>query len=93
MARKTELPELFDDAYLARRGVNPDVLEQVTLLAIEIAREGREGRKIGTLFVIADSKQVLEYSKMLICDPLAGHPDALKHITDANMRETIKELA
>jgi len=30
------------------------VLEQYIQLAVEIAREGREGRKIGTLFVVAD---------------------------------------
>lgn len=39
-------------------GVNPDVLESVLTLALEIAREGREGRKIGTLFTIGDAEAV-----------------------------------
>ena len=29
----------------------------------------------------------------MILDPLAGHPGETKHITDPNIRETLKELA
>jgi diadenylate cyclase len=36
---------------------------------------------------------VLRRSRPLILDPLAGHPAAARHITDANLRGTIKELA
>ena len=73
--------------------VNKETIEKVIWLAIEIAREGREGRKVGTLFVISDSEEVLRHSKPLILDPLFGHPDEAKHLDDPNMRETIKELA
>jgi DNA integrity scanning protein DisA with diadenylate cyclase activity len=73
--------------------VNKATLEKVIRLAVEIAREGREGRKVGTLFVISDSENVLKYSRPLILDPLLGHPDERKHIDDPNLRETIKELA
>jgi DNA integrity scanning protein DisA with diadenylate cyclase activity len=73
--------------------VNKATLEKVIWLAIEIAREGREGRKVGTLFVISDSENVLKHSRPLILDPLFGHPDERKYIDDPNMRETIKELA
>ena len=76
-----------------KRGVDGRVLQQTVMLAVEIAREGREGRKIGTLFVVGDSGAVLESSRPLILDPLAGHPDERKHIDDPNVRETIKELA
>ena len=84
---------LFDREFLTKREVNPQVLESVVLLAIEIAREGREGRKIGTIFTVSDSQAVLRRSRNLILDPLAGHPDALKNIEDPNLRETLKELA
>jgi len=73
--------------------VNKETLENVIWLAIEIAREGREGRKVGTLFVISDAENVLKHSRPLILDPLFGHPEAKKRIDDPNMRETIKELA
>jgi DNA integrity scanning protein DisA with diadenylate cyclase activity len=73
--------------------VDKATLEKIIWLAIEIAREGREGRKIGTLFVVSDAENVLKHSRLLILDPLFGHPDERKHIDDPNMRETIKELA
>jgi len=69
------------------------VLEYTIQLAVEIAREGREGRKIGTLFVVSDEEEVLKRSRNLILDPLYGHPDEVKRICDPNLRETIKELA
>ena len=76
-----------------RRGVDTRVLKKVVELAVEIAREGREGRKIGTLFVVGDSEAVLESSRPMILDPLAGHPGEKKCIDDPDLRETIKELA
>jgi DNA integrity scanning protein DisA with diadenylate cyclase activity len=85
--------ELLKEICSERRAVNTRVLEQTITLAVEIAREGREGRKIGTLFVIGDSDAVLRASRPLILDPLAGHPDENKRIDDPNVRETLKELA
>lgn len=76
-----------------KRKVNAKTLEHVVTLAIEIAREGREGRKIGTMFVVSDSNEILKRSRCLILDPLRGHPAGKKRIYDHNMRETIKELA
>ncbi len=68
-------------------------LEEVIQLAVEIAREGREGRKIGTLFVVGDVESVLERSRPLLLDPLYGHPAELLHVDRPDLRETIKELA
>jgi DNA integrity scanning protein DisA with diadenylate cyclase activity len=71
----------------------PAVLESALELALEIAREGREGRRIGTLFTVGKADAVLAASRELILDPLAGHAPARTHITDPNLRGTIKELA
>ena len=87
------LQDLFEDICCGDRGVNPGTLEGIIRLAVEIAREGREGRKIGTLFAVGDAEAVLERTRPLILDPLAEHPDKVKHIGDPNMRETVKELA
>jgi diadenylate cyclase len=84
---------LYEEICSERREVNTSVLKQVVSLAVEIAREGREGRKIGTLFVVGDSGEVVRRSKPMILDPLRGHPDEDKYVDDPNMRETIKELA
>jgi diadenylate cyclase len=71
----------------------PTVLESALELALEIAREGREGRRIGTLFTVGKADDVLAASRALILDPLAGHAPARTHITDPNLRGTMKELA
>jgi diadenylate cyclase len=85
--------EVFEDICTKRREVNSRVLEQTVALAVEIAREGREGRKIGTLFVVGDSEEVLRRSRPMILDPLHGHPEESKRIDDPDVRETLKELA
>ena len=85
--------KVFEEICSEKRQVNAEVLKQTVSLAVEIAREGREGRKIGTLFVVGDSRAVIKRSKPLILDPLQGHADEDKRIVDPDMRETIKELA
>jgi DNA integrity scanning protein DisA with diadenylate cyclase activity len=83
------LAEINSDA----RGVDPRVLETVVVLGVEIAREGREGRKIGTLFVVGDAEEVLRRSRPLILDPLSEHPESARRLFDPEARETVKELA
>jgi hypothetical protein len=75
------------------RRCNKKNLEPTIELAVEIAREGREGRRIGTLFTFGDADAVLARSRPLILDPLAGHPEQARQIRDQNLRGTIKELA
>ncbi len=70
-----------------------DVVVPTLELAIEIAREGREGRRIGTLFTLGSAEAVLDCSRPLILDPLAGHPESARHVSDPNFRGTVKELA
>ena len=72
---------------------DPDVLESLIGLAVEIAREGREGKRVGTLFTFGDEAAVLARSRPLILDPLMGHPESSRNVTDLNLRGTIKELA
>ena len=85
--------KIYEEICSERRDVNTEVLEQVVSLAVEIAREGREGRKIGTLLVVGDSGEVMRHSKPMILDPLQGHAEEVKRIDDPNVRETVKELA
>jgi DNA integrity scanning protein DisA with diadenylate cyclase activity len=76
-----------------KRGVNLRTLQEVIVLAIELAREGREGRHIGAIFVVSDSKKTMRSSRCLILDPLFNHPEDKRHIENADLRETVKELA
>ena len=93
MSTPDEIHEMLVGICNEQRGVNLDTLESVIILAMEIAREGREGRKIGTMFVVSDSEATLAQSHPLILDPLWFHPDEKKRLDDPNLRETVKELA
>ncbi len=70
-----------------------EVLSAVVNLAIDLAREGREGKPQGSLFVVGDSQKVLEFSRPMILNPFQGYPDDQKRITDPNLAETVKEIA
>jgi DNA integrity scanning protein DisA with diadenylate cyclase activity len=50
----------------------PAVIESSLELALEIAREGREGRRIGTLFTVGKADEVLAASRALILEPFGG---------------------
>ena len=89
----TPLEAILDEIDLRDSHASPATLTAVTDLAIEIAREGREGRRIGTLFTVGAETQVLRHSRCLILDPLAGHAIEQRQIEAPDVRETIKELA
>jgi DNA integrity scanning protein DisA with diadenylate cyclase activity len=88
-------PELFStaDTVLLSKGVSPAVFERTLMLASQLATEGREGRPIGTLFVIGDSQTVLAQSRPLILNPFHGYPESERNILDPNVEETIKEFS
>src|SRR3989442_3598487 len=67
---------------------DPDVLESLIGLAVEIAGERGEGRRVGTLFTLGDENAVLARSRPLILDPLSGHPGSSLHVTNLNLRGT-----
>lgn len=82
---------LYD--YLRKIGVRLDVFEAVLNIALEIGREGREGRLIGTAFLLGDSMKVMENSKQLILNPFEGQVVGERLITNKDIHESIKELA
>ena len=84
---------MFENILCQIPDYDPDAILPLIELSIEIAREGREGRRIGTLFTFGDEAAVLAASRPLILDPLAGHPEQARHMADPNLRGTIKELA
>ncbi len=84
---------MFETICEMEKNCETRALEQIIQLAAEIAREGREGRRVGTIFIIGDERAVLTKSHPLILDPLKGHRQDQKRIYDVNMRETAKELA
>jgi DNA integrity scanning protein DisA with diadenylate cyclase activity len=70
-----------------------DTLKTVVDLAVDIGREGREGKPVGTLFVVGDHRKVLSICRPMGFDPLRGYSRAERHLGDAKVREGIKEIA
>lgn len=68
-------------------------LKTVLDLALEIGRDGREGKAVGTLFVVGDTKNVLAESKPAGFDPVRGYKCKERNLFDARVREGIKEIA
>ncbi|MFO0913599.1 MAG: diadenylate cyclase [Pirellulales bacterium] len=70
-----------------------DTLKMVVDLAVEIGREGREGKPVGTLFVVGDTRKVLTSSQTLGFDPVRGYNRRERNLHDHRVREAIKEFA
>ena len=73
--------------------MTPAVFERLLTLASELGLEGREGRPVGTLFVVGDSDRVLSQSHQLVINPFHGYPEAERNILDPRLEETIKEFS
>jgi DNA integrity scanning protein DisA with diadenylate cyclase activity len=73
--------------------VTPAVFERILTLASELGVEGREGRTVGTLFVVGDSDRVLSQSHQLVFNPFHGYPEGERNILDPRLEETIKEFS
>jgi diadenylate cyclase len=70
-----------------------DTLKIVVDLAVEIGREGREGKPVGTMFVVGDHRKVLTYCHPAGFDPVRGYNRKERHIADPRVREGLKEIA
>lgn len=70
-----------------------ETLKAVVDVAVEIGREGREGKAVGTLIVVGDSRDVLARSRTLGFDPFKGYRRKERNIRDNRVREAIKEIA
>lgn len=70
-----------------------DTLKVVVDLAVEIGREGREGKPVGTMFVVGDTRKVLARSHSVGFDPVRGYGRKDRNLMDARVREGIKEIA
>jgi DNA integrity scanning protein DisA with diadenylate cyclase activity len=70
-----------------------ETLRAVVDLATEIGREGREGKPVGTMFVVGDTPKVLSMARPLNFNPFRGYSRAERDIRDRKVREQIKDIA
>jgi len=70
-----------------------ETLRLVVDLAVSIGREGREGKPVGTLFVVGNHRKVIGLSHEGVHDPFKGYSQKERMMRNPRVRESIKELA
>ncbi len=70
-----------------------ETLKTVVDVAVEIGREGREGKPVGTMFVVGDTRRVMQHIHPAGFDPVKGYGRKERSLQDVRVREAIKEIA
>jgi DNA integrity scanning protein DisA with diadenylate cyclase activity len=70
-----------------------ETLKLVVDLAVEIGREGREGKPVGSMFVVGDHRKVLTHCHAMGFDPVKGYNKNERSLADQKVREGVKEIA
>lgn len=91
-ARERELITIHAVDGLAE-GVHPEVFQETLSIALELASRGREGKPVGTIFVLGDEEKVLQLSRQMIINPFKGYTDKERNILNPRLKETIREFA
>jgi DNA integrity scanning protein DisA with diadenylate cyclase activity len=73
--------------------VRPEVFNTALNIACELAAQGRENKKIGTIFVLGDEEKVMQLSQQMIINPFLGYSEEKLNILNPELEETIKELS
>lgn len=70
-----------------------ETLKTVVDLAVTIGREGREGKAVGTMFVVGDHRKVMLESRPGGFDIVKGYSRKERNLLDPKIHESIKEIA
>jgi diadenylate cyclase len=70
-----------------------ETLRAVVDLAAEIGREGREGKPVGSMFVVGDTRKVMSMARPINFNPFRGYSEPERDIRDRKVREQIKDIA
>ena len=85
--------DTWKDLVIADSDVTEEVFDVVFHICTEISIEGREGKAVGTTFLIGDTKNVLEKSRQIILNPFEGHKPEARVVMNPELKENIKALA
>lgn len=69
------------------------IIKLVIDLAVQIGVEGREGKPVGALFVVGDTRNVLKHASDSGVDPFRGYNKKARNLLDARVQEDAKELS
>jgi diadenylate cyclase len=79
--------------FLRTEGVSAEILEALIDLAVTIGVEGWEGRPVGSLFVIGDSKNVMEHSRPLSLNPFQGYSEDERNMLNPEVKRALRAFA
>ena len=73
--------------------IAPREVARVVEIALRFAAEGREGRPIGTIFVVGDKDELAPCVRQLVLNPCEGHAKKNRNIHNPRFVETLREFA
>lgn len=73
--------------------IPPAIFQAVLNICMELATKGREGKPVGTIFVVGDDEKVMQLSKQMIINPFKGYDDDERNILNPSLKETIREFS
>lgn len=73
--------------------IAPSVFQQALNIAIELASTGKEGKPVGTIFVLGDEEKVMQLSKQMIINPFKGYDPEERNLLNPSLKETIREFS
>lgn len=73
--------------------ISAEILRAVMKIVFDISNTGREGKQIGTAFIVGDVEEVMMRSHQMILNPYTGQEDRDRNILDRNNWESVKEFA
>ena len=73
--------------------ISPHVVRAVLSICFDVATKGREGKKVGTAFIVGDVDEVMQRSHPLIINPYLGQSSEDSNILEEHNWESVKELA
>lgn len=93
-----DIGQVFQDAPclsgdVSGADIDHQVLNRVLSIALSLASEGREGKPVGTIFVLGDCEEVSRRSSQIVINPFKGYPEDERNILDPSLEETVKEFA
>ena len=85
--------DTWKDIVVADTDVKEEVFDAVFHISTEISIEGREGKSVGTTFLIGDADNVMAKSRQISLNAFEGQKPESRMITNQDIKENIKEFA
>ena len=85
--------DTWKDIVVAETDVKEEVFDAVFHICTEISIEGREGKSVGTTFLIGDADNVMAKSRQISINAFEGQKPESRSITNQDIKENIKEFA